>query len=483
MQHNKDKKFLSEISDYCKNTPLLLKVFSNLLGQFDLRYINKLFSDTKIRGVKGSEIFQTLFGLRFLDFNNIHQLMQSGISKELGHKKDVFYDFINNQKVNWRSIMGLFFKQAYALITAKSVDNEPNKPRCLIVDDTLLEKSGKTIEQIGKVFDHSTHRYQLGMKLLTLGFSDGKSFMPVDFSLHHEQGKNKKRGMKQKELDVQFTKNRDLHTPGYQRQSEVSQDKITVALQMIKCSLGKWFKVDYVLADSWFICEKFILGIQNISNKLNIIGLIKINRIVVVNGKSYKADKIPDINRKKTQYSNKFKCHFISLKMSCKGIEMRGYWIKMKGQNNWNLLISTNDKLTFIKAMEYYKIRWSIEVFFKDCKQNLGLNNCQSKDLDAHIATISIVFMNYIVLALKKRFEDYETLGILFRNVKEIILQQTIVERIWTIMLSLFDSVFAKMGVDWQRFIQTLIHSQDEIAAQINKTFETLFSNQDKQTA
>lgn len=68
---------------------------------------------------------------------------------------------------------------------------------------------------------------------------------------------------------------------------------------MIKRCVKKWLKIDYVLADSWFICEKFIKGIQDINPKLHVIGLMKTNRIVNANGNSYKANKIPEIYRKK----------------------------------------------------------------------------------------------------------------------------------------------------------------------------------------
>ena len=46
----------------------------------------------------------------------------------------------------------------------------------------------------------------------------------------------------------------------------------------------------------------------------------------------------------------------------------------------------------------------------------------------------TIVMMNYMVLNLKKRFEDYETLGELFKHSKELILEQTLVEKIWEII-------------------------------------------------
>lgn len=476
MQHYKSTKSISEINAYCQNSPsALIAIFSQLLKHLDLRYINQLFTGTKKRGVEGFKVFQTLFVLRFLDFKNIAQLMQSGFSKELSHKKDVFYDFLNNPNIHWRRIMMLFFKQIYALIIEKS-EEDKNAPKCLVLDDTLLAKTGKRMEFIGKVYDHCSHVYQLGIKVLTLGYTDGKTFAPIDFSLHNEPGKSGNRGLKPKELKEQFSKKRTLESAGNKRAEEISIDKISIALQMIKRCMNKWLKVDYVLADSWFISEKFIKGIKNINPKLHIIGLMKTNRIISIDGKNYKADKIPEIKSKNTHKSSAFKCQYISVIMEYKGIKMRGFWIKINGQNNWNLLITTNEKLTFTKAMTYYKNRWSIEVFFKDCKQNLGLNSCQSLDFDAHIATISIVFMNYTVLALKRRFEDYETLGILFRDFKAMMLQQTVVERIWLVFVNLFESVFSLLGVQWNLFISNLIKNQETIMQNLNLALNPIYN-------
>lgn len=474
MQRNKNTKSLSEINSYCQNPLVMVGIFNRLMGRFDLRYINKIFSDAKKRGIDGGKIFQILFVFRFLDFDNVAQLMQSGISKELSYQKDVLYDFLNNANIHWRSIMLLFFKQIHILIKTKS-DEDTSESKCLVIDDTLLEKTGKTIEFIGKVFDHCAHRYQLGMKVLTLGYTDGKTFLPMDFSIHNEPGKKGVRGLKTKELKAQFSKTRDEESAGLERASEVSTDKITIALKMIKRCTKKWLKVDYVLADSWFICEKFIGGVKKINSKLNVIGLMKTKRFVLIDGKKFNANKIPELKRKNISHSRKFKCSYISLKMEYKGIEMRGFWVKMNGQNNWSLLISTNDKLTSTKAMAIYKHRWSIEVFFKDCKQNLGLNACQSKDFDAHIATISIVFMNYMVLALKKRFEDYETLGILFRDLKGIMLKQTIAQKIWNILIQLFDSVFASLGVNWDLFIRTIINYHEVFLQKLDDALEELY--------
>lgn len=476
MQQSKSNKTFTEINDYCKNDSRLVHIFNNLLQDFDLRYINSLFSSVKKQGINASNVFRSLFLMRFINFDNIHQLMQSGISNEFNHKKDVFYDFLNNPKINWRNILWLFTKQALKLTSIKSIDEKNNHPKCLIIDDSILPKTGKTIELLGKVYDHGTHLYKLGMKILTLGYNDGKSFTPLDFSLHHEPGKSGKRGLKAKDLNRQFSKERPQDTPGYEREKEIGESKIDIAISMILRFVKRKIKVDYILADSWFITEEFIKSILTFDKSVNIIGLLKMNRIVIIDGKKINVNKVADVYRKQTRYCKSLKCHYIKKKIDYKGIELEGFWVKMKGQENWKLLITTHTGLSFIKAMKYYQIRWSIEVFFKDCKQSLKLNSCQSKDLDAHIATISLVFMNYTVLSIKRRFEDYETLGLLFKKCKELILKQTLIERIWHLFEKIFNTILLELGIDWEKVITKLIENYDEFMNQYNKSFQILFA-------
>ncbi|MCZ2443307.1 MAG: transposase, partial [Flavobacteriales bacterium] len=448
-----------------------------LLSQLDLRYINKLLSSVKLKGVQGSKVFLTVFLYRFLDFANIYQLMQHGISLELGHQKDVLYSFLKNPKIDWRRIMYLFLQQVTNLIAKHTDGSEKGKNRYLIVDDTMIEKSGKKIELIGKVFDHSAHAYNLGMKVLSLGLWEGKNFLPVDFSIHNEAGKNKKRGLKDKDLKQQYTKHRSAEDASYGRVLEVSSDKIDNAIQMIKRAVSKRIYADYVLADTWFICDKFIRAILSINKiRMAVIGLMKTNRKISISGKQYMANTIPDIKQKDIQSNKKLKCRYITFVIDYKGIQMRAYWICMKGQSDWKMLISTDTKLSFQRAMEHYQVRWSIEVFFKDCKQHLSLNNCQSTDMDAHIATISIVFMNYMILTVAKRFSEYETLGGLFENIKELIVEDVLIERLWKIFIDLYLLAFSSLGVDWELFMSRIIEQHDNLIDNALKHLDFLFS-------
>lgn len=456
---------MSEITKYCSKSNLLVNTFADILKEFELKYINSLLSKSKTKGINSAKVFQCLFVLQYFDLKNIFSFFNSNKSQMINYKKDVFYDFMRNPKIDWRNIKYLFIKQLIKIIENKQVihEKEVKPPTFFIIDDSLLEKSGKIIEKIGKVYDHCSHTYRVGMKLLTLGFWDGKSFIPLDFSIHNEPGKTEKRGLRKKDLDNQFSKERCVDSAGYKRVQEVAIDKISMSIKLIKNSLDKKIIANYVLADSWFICEPFLNGIKKLQKNIHTIGLMKTNRIIEIKGQKYNAGAIPEVKKKEIQYSKAFKSHYIKFDFTYKGIEMRGFWIRMKGQNSWKLLISTDTKLTFIVTMKYYQVRWSIEVFFKDCKQNLGLNNCQSIDLDAYFAHITIVMMNYMVLNLKKRFEDYETLGQLFKHSKELILEQTLVDKIWEIIVELYVMIFSELGVDLDLFIQKMIQMKESI--------------------
>ena len=39
------------------------------------------------------------------------------------------------------------------------------------------------MELLARVYDHVTHKYQKGFTMLTLGWSDGYSFVPVGFNM------------------------------------------------------------------------------------------------------------------------------------------------------------------------------------------------------------------------------------------------------------------------------------------------------------
>ncbi len=134
-----------------------------------------------------------------------------------------------------------------------------------------------------------------------------------------------------------------------------------------------------------------------------------------------------------------------------------------QGKNGkWKVLMTTNITLSFIEMIKIYQIRWTIEVFFKETKQLLGLGKCQSKDFDAQISSITITMIQYLLLSLRFRFDNYETKGILFAQIKEELIEYRLNERLWGLFLELvkiIETIFD--GIDCDDIIAKLLNNPD----------------------
>ena len=64
----------------------------------------------------------------------------------------------------------------------------------LIIDDSMFERNrSKKVELLAKVYDHAKHKYRFRFRMLTLGWSDGSTFLPVNSILLSTENK-KRRG-------------------------------------------------------------------------------------------------------------------------------------------------------------------------------------------------------------------------------------------------------------------------------------------------
>lgn len=125
--------------------------------------------------------------------------------------------------------------------------------------------------------------------------------------------------------------------------------------------------------------------------------------------------------------------------------------------------MTTNTELTFEQAYRIYSTRWSIEVIFKESKQNLGLGKCQSQDFDAQIAATTLCMIQYNLLSIAKRFSNYETLGELFRDTQKDSLQLTISEKIWVIIIELVSHLSEILNLDSETLMEKLFSENEQL--------------------
>lgn len=455
MQQNKSIKNLSEIKNYTSNNSLLLSTYTRVLKYFNLWGINRMLK-IKQSGLSARHLFQTLIVLPFLQIDNIYNLFLCGIQDQVVGCKNTFYRFMQHDMVPWRNILYAFARQ-FSLRTAERCGSETTARRCLILDDTIISKTGKKIEYTGRLYDHSSHRYLRGYKGLFAGFWDGKSFIPLDFSLHQEGN------LTQAEQQKQSSYRRASQSPAHRRVKEVRESKISQSIEMVKKAISQGFSPEYVLADSWFMCHDFIDQIHNLhgteANGPHVLGLFKMNRKVEWHERTYKLHALPALRKKRQRHCKSLGCMYIPLSVTYKGLQLKVFLIRMKGENQWKTLATTDHTLSFIEAMKTYAIRWSIEVFFKDMKQHLQLGKCQSQHFNAQIADTTIRCIQYIVLAFARRHDAYESIGGMFEHLKEKLLQEHLIQRLWRLLKTIYKEILMQFGVPFDTFMHQIINS------------------------
>lgn len=385
--------------------------------------------------------------------------------------KDVFYRLLNNPNINWRK---LHYSISQKLIKqSASKTDQHNNPCCLIIDDTDLPKTGRFIELIGKIYTHVSHRSILAFKGLFMAYHDGKSLFALDFSLHGEKGKNKKRpyGISLSQSKRRYSKKREKESYGEQRTAEYTASKIKQMIVMIRTAIVQGIRFDYLLVDSWFTCFELVQFIKTRRIKCHLLGMIKMGKTnYVYKEKTLTAKQLVDTLRrsKKVKRSKQSGFYYCEALVVMQNIEVKIFFSKTSKRAKWHGLLTTDLTLSFDKAYKTYATRWNIEVYFKESKQFLGLGKCESQDFDAQIAHTTLCMLQYNILSTVKRFERYETFGELFRQVQKDSLELTINERIWLIIIDIVAQLADLFEADAELIMEKLVADNQQIKKYLN---------------
>jgi hypothetical protein len=465
MLHDKIKQNLvsiSELNDEIKKGDCLAEKVLNFCKPFEIKSIIDLcgLDSIKKKGYEISKLLRVLLLMPFVGSMNVWTLYQSGYSFLTEAQKDAFYRLKNNPEINWRQILYGFCKRFRTLAKQKGTALG-NGIKCLIIDDSCLNKTGVKMEKMGKVWDHVTGQYVLGLKLMACTFWDGVSLIPLDFSLHREKGNNKKmpHGMKKRVLQKQSKKDRRKGSAGEKREKECDISKNKAGMQMIKRAVKHGFVPDYVLSDSWFFCLKLLLTVRALKNgKVHLLSMCKIGKINFEwMGKEYSAGQLLKHLQGKKKRCRSVNSYYIECTVNYQGVTLKLFFSRFSKRSKWRLLVTTDTSLSYIKAIEIYQIRWSIEVMFKELKQYLHIEKCQSLDFDAQIADTTIRMMQYLILTFKKRFESYETLGEVFRHSQEMLQEMVLAERLWLLFLAIVKEIGETLDIDVTELLEKMI--------------------------
>jgi hypothetical protein len=244
-------------------------------------------------------------------------------------------------------------------------------------------------------------------------------------------------------------------------------------IEMVRTAIGQGLRFDYMLVDSWFTCYALVKFVSTRRFGCHLLGMAKMGKTrYLFNGKKLTSKEIIDCLRKqkKLKRSKQLKCFFSEAIVDFNGIGVKLFFCKTSRKGKWNVLLTTNLELGFEQAYQIYSIRWSVEVFFKESKQYLGLGKCQSQDFDAQIASTTICMVQYNLLSVAKRFTDYESLGEMFRNTNAETIQQTLAERLWQLIVDVLADLAELIEIDTELLMGKLISDNQRIIKLTNYT-------------
>ena len=261
------------------------------------------------------------------------------------------------------------------------------------------------MEYLSRIYDHANHKYLRGFSMVTLGWTDSFSFVPVDFALI---GSSREKNIYSKEMNEI-----DRRSYMHRKYRQITQTKPEVALNMIKNILNLGVVADFILMDSWYANEPLIQKIKELG--LDVIGMVKNGRQTYsYKGKRYTLKELSVIA--KSGDSRKRKASIV-VYTSKYNIPVRIVFIKHRSLVNRTLhFISTDCSVDEDELLRIYGYRWQIEMFFKSVKSKLGLaSELQCRYYSAICAHTTIVFTRFIILEwLRRKENDERTLGGLF---------------------------------------------------------------------
>ena len=249
------------ITQATQNDKQISKSIKRFFTRFHVSSALKASNAYKKKGVPVMEIFQYLFLLIFSNRSMYMNLITGRNTPDFA--TDTVYRFMKMIQINWIRFTTIL--SARIIRDAIFPLDSEERANVFIIDDSMFERNrSKKAELLAKVYDHAKHKYLFGFRMLTLGWSDGSSFLPVNsILLSTENRKNR----------INEATEVDKRTVGYKRR-KLSLEKGTQAmLTLLDAAKKAAIPAKYVLFDSWFSSPRTLHAVKSMG--YDVIGMVK----------------------------------------------------------------------------------------------------------------------------------------------------------------------------------------------------------------
>jgi hypothetical protein len=138
----------------------------------------------KRSGVDVTHVVYLLLLWIWLKTESIGMFSREAMQSFTDAKKDVMYDYLKREDVNWRR---LHCHIAQQVVMEHKLNTQTVK--AFVLDDSVKIRRGKKMAGVSSHFDHLTGRTVMGQQVLTLGYATEEAFLPLDNQIYISQKK------------------------------------------------------------------------------------------------------------------------------------------------------------------------------------------------------------------------------------------------------------------------------------------------------
>ena len=375
-------------------------------AEFHVGQILRSCNAYKLRGFAVMAIFLVAFEAVF-QRRSFYQRKKDA-PESIPFERDTFYRFLNSCANHWRKftlLLGMaIIQKAIAPLTSGARRN------VLIIDDSLFSRNrSKKVELLARVYDHVSGTYMKGFRMLTLGWSDGNTFLPLSHCLLSSSSKQQQLQGASEDVDPRSNGG---------KQRKLAQCKAPeVVLTLLQEAREAGAPAQHVLFDSWFCSPASLHQIHELG--YDVIARVKKSEKMHFCFRGRMQDVMAIYRSQKKRRGRS--AYLLSVEAEAvkdgERLPVRLVYVRNKNKrSDYLVLVSTDLTLSEEEIIQTYGKRWNIEVFFKMCKSYLKLGKeTRSISYDALTAHTAIIFARYMMLALEQRRNmDERSLGELF---------------------------------------------------------------------
>lgn len=408
---------------------------------------------------------------KWIDVTSIAVFAKQSLKVFSNAKKDVMYELLKREDVDWR---GLNTNVAKTIYSQQNISS--SRIKAYVLDDSVKARRGKKMEGVSCHFDHTEGRHVMGQQVLTLGLVTEELFMPLDSQIY--MSNSKAQG-----LNREFKDKRSIVAKRFDE--AVIQSKPEIAKGMLARVKRQGIKADYLIADAWFGTKPMMETAQTLA----VTGIFRMKKNKMkyrVAGKRGKTEEI-DANAlyRKAVKGEWKKVRGMPYRAVAMDVELdiasgnnkepnninvrllfvRGATEQSKpsvGKKDWALFLTTDPEMSMTKILEIYALRWGIEVYFKEAKQHLGFLKEQTWTFASHTASIHLTAIRYLILVYAKHGDDELRICDVRSRMKEQLTTLDFAQRLWQLFRALISGAIDRFKKELGKMTETIKAAIDD---------------------